>query len=167
MMELRPFRPEDAEIIIGWTDNEPDFRRWSADRYDHYPIKAEDMVSAYEAASGSGRFSAYTAVEDGEVVGHMIIRYPDEDMKAARFGFIIVDPKKRRRGLGRKMIGLAKDTAREKDGAVIATLGVFANNEPAYRCYLAAGFSEVPDIKEEYYHIFDEDWLCIEMSCQL
>ena len=62
---------------------------------------------------------------------------------------------------------LAKKLAAEKDGAERATLGVFANNEAAYRCYLSAGFREIPDTKEEYYHIFDDDWLCIEMECEL
>lgn len=167
MLELRKFTPEDAVKILGWTSDEVSFRQWSADRYGQYPISPEDIVSAYENASGSGKFFAYTAYEGDTAVGHMIIRFPGEDNKEARFGFIIVDPERRRQGFGRQMIELAKKLAAEKDGAERATLGVFANNEAAYRCYLSAGFREIPDTKEEYYHIFDDDWLCIEMECEL
>ncbi|MBQ4363209.1 MAG: GNAT family N-acetyltransferase [Oscillospiraceae bacterium] len=167
MMELRDFIPSDAEMIINWTGDETAFRKWCADRYDHYPIMPQDMISQYAGASQNGRFFPYTACEDGIPVGHMIVRFPDEDMSTARFGFVIVDPGKRGQGIGRKMLELAMRISAEKYGARQATLGVFANNEPAHRCYLAAGFTDVPDAEKEYYHIFGEDWLCTEMKCDL
>ena len=44
------------------------------------------------------------------------------------------------------------------------TLGVFRNNEPAYRCYKAVGFREVMTDEPEYYDIFGERWECIELE---
>ena len=43
MLRLRPYKPSDADAILGWIKNEDVFRKWSADRYDHYPITAADM----------------------------------------------------------------------------------------------------------------------------
>ncbi len=167
MLELRPFIPSDAQTIISWTGDETAFRRWCADRYDHYPIIPNDMTAQYDEAGKSGRFFPYTACEDGVPVGHLIVRYPGENMKTARLGFIIVDPSRRGKGIGREMIKLALKVSAERDGAENATLGVFANNEAAHRCYLGAGFTDVAGAEEEYYHIFDKDWLCIEMMCRI
>lgn len=167
MLQLRRYIPSDAEAVVTWVGDETAFRRWSADRYDHYPITAEDINSNYDTAGKNGWFFPYTMTDDGVPVGHLIMRYPYENKSIVRMGFIIVDPKRRGQGLGRRMIALAKEEASAKFGAVTATLGVFANNEPAHRCYLAAGFKEIPADKEEYFHIFGEDWLCIEMSAEL
>lgn len=166
MLELRTFSPNDAERIISWSADETAFRKWSADIYKSYPITGADMTGFYEEASRGGMFFPFTAVDDGEIAGHLIIRFP-KDKSTARFGFVIVDPARRGRGIGRQMLELAKKTATEQFGAERATLGVFANNEPAYRCYLAAGFREEEGQKEEYYRIFGEEWLCIEMSVDL
>ena len=44
------------------------------------------------------------------------------------------------------------------------TLGVFENNEPAYRCYRAAGFQDVPGDERACYMIENEAWSCREME---
>ena len=46
------------------------------------------------------------------------------------------------------------------------TLGVFENNEPAYRCYLAVGFRETTTAQTEYYHIGNEAWKCLELELE-
>lgn len=166
MLELREFVPSDAERIVEWTGDETAFRKWCADRYDRYPIAPGDMLSFYETASKSGWFFPYTAVLDGVPVGHLIIRFPYESRRTARFGFVIVDPSRRGQGLGRELIEAAKSEAKERFGASEATIGVFANNLPAHRCYLAAGFKDISSA-EEYYEIFGEKWLCIEMKAEL
>ena len=48
MMEFRKYQKEDAKEILSWIKTERDFRLWSADRYDKYPIKAEDINTNYE-----------------------------------------------------------------------------------------------------------------------
>ena len=47
MLRLRPYKENDAKIIVSWIKDELAFRLWSADRYDHYPITAEDMNHHY------------------------------------------------------------------------------------------------------------------------
>ena len=46
-MRLRPYKPCDAEIIVSWCKDEAAFRRWTSDRYDKFPITAEDMNKKY------------------------------------------------------------------------------------------------------------------------
>ena len=43
MLRLRPYKACDAELITSWFQDEYAFRQWSADRYDKYPIDADDM----------------------------------------------------------------------------------------------------------------------------
>ena len=62
------------------------------------------------------------------------------------------------------MLHLAADHAFRNMGAEIITLGVFADNLPALRCYRSAGFREIPTEKPEFFHILDEDWPCLEME---
>jgi hypothetical protein len=32
---------------------------------------------------------------------------------------------------------------------------------------MSVGFTEIPAEEEEFFHIFGEDWLCIELECRL
>ena len=166
MLSLRPFRPDDASVVLSWIHDERSFRLWSADRYDAFPITPEDMNAHYAAMSEAGRFFPMTAEENGSPFGHLILRYPGKDQRVVRFGFIIVDVKKRGRGLGKSMLILAADHAFRKLGAEKITLGVFADNLPARRCYRSAGFREVPSDSPEIFHILNEDWLCLEMELE-
>ena len=46
-MEFREYQENDALEILKWINNERDFRMWSADRYDIYPIKPDDININY------------------------------------------------------------------------------------------------------------------------
>lgn len=162
MLKLREFQPPDAEKIVAWTGCEREFRMWCADRYEHFPITAEDMISMYEEQVKAGTFFPITAVDENDnVAGHLILRYTDEVHEEVRFGFVIVDSSMRGRGVGREMLELAKRYASGVLGAKRITLGVFENNSPALKSYKAAGFKEVGGSKE--FEIFSEKWKCIEM----
>lgn len=165
-MKLRAYRPEDAAAILFWIQDERAFRLWSADRYDAYPITPEVMNAHYAAMSETGGFFPLTAEEDGAPVGHLILRYPGEDRRIIRFGFVIIDDRKRGCGLGKAMLHLAADHAFRDMGAERITLGVFTDNLPAIRCYRSAGFREIPSAAPEVFHILDKDWLCAEMELE-
>ena len=162
-LRLRPYKASDAQTIISWIGDEVAFRKWCADRYDSYPITAEDMNGSYEKCAESGSFFPITAVDDGSIVGHLIMRYTDEEKTIIRFGFIIVDDKKRGMGYGRKMLDEAVRYAFEKLNAQKITLGVFDNNEAAHRCYRSVGFTDITG-KTTTFPIFNEEWKCIEME---
>ena len=108
-MILRDFVKEDAPIIAGWIRSEDELYKWSADRFNKYPLSGDDINENYDPQIESGRFHPLTAVDNGgEVVGHFIIRYPRaDDDSSVRFGFVIVNPAFRGRGYGREMLRLA------------------------------------------------------------
>ena len=105
-MILRPYKPQDAEIIVSWIKDEEALRKWSSDRYGSYPITADDINHKYMDCNGDcvepDNFYPMTAVADEGIVGHLILRYTDEEKKILRIGFVIVDDTKRGKGYGKR-----------------------------------------------------------------
>ena len=140
-MTLRPLTIDDAPIILSWIKDKTAFRKWSADRYPTFPPKPEDMVAQYAADN----VFPFTAINnDGKIVGHIMLRYPDPSKAIIRFGFVIVDDQLRGKGYGKQMLQLAIQKAKQEFGAKKITLGVFDNNPSAFYCYESVGF-EVTD----------------------
>ena len=171
-MKLRPYKPIDAETIITWCRDERTFRKWTSDRYEYFPITAEDMNYKYIDCNGdceeSDNFYPFTAFDESGIVGHLIMRYTDTDKTTIRFGFVIVDDSKRGKGYGKEMLCLALKYAFEVFGAEKVTLGVFENNPAAYHCYKAAGFQDVKMEREIRCNVCGESWkiLELELSCE-
>ena len=164
MLRLRPYKNCDADIIASWIKNEYAFRQWCADRYDRYPISGADINAHYAGFADADWFYPMTAFDETGVVGHLIMRFTDEEKRILRFGFVIVDVNRRGEGYGREMLSLALQYAVLFLRAGKVTLGVFENNPAAYYCYKAAGFQDVPTEQAEYYHVLGEDWKCLEME---
>lgn len=164
MLRLRPYKACDAQTIVSWIKDELSFRKWCADRYEKYPITAEDMNAQYDSLADTDSFFQMTAFDESGVVGHLIMRFVDEEKKILRFGFVIVDDSKRGMGYGKEMLQLAIKYAFDILKVEKVTLGVFENNEAAYYCYKAAGFQDVELAEEEYFHILGEDWRCLELE---
>ena len=110
VMQLRPFRPDDAVKILSWCKDKHAFRLWSADKYKDFPARPEEMQKQYD----DDNMYPLTAVVDDVVIGHILMRYPSEDKTVIRFGFVIVDDSKRGKGYGRQMLCLAIDYARRE-----------------------------------------------------
>ena len=151
-LKLRPYKPCDADAIIRWIRDEETLRMWSADRFDAYPITADDINHKYCDLNGDcaepDNFYPFTAMdESGRAAGHLILRYTDPGRTTVRFGFVIVDDEMRGRGLGKQLLELAAQYAFGIFGARRITLGVFEHNVPAYRCYRAAGFRETGETR--------------------
>lgn len=164
LIRLRPYKACDAETIVSWIKDEITFRQWCADRYERYPITADDMNRHYNGFAYEDNFYQMTAFDETGIVGHLIMRFTDNEKSVLRFGFIIVDDAKRGVGYGRQMLELAIKYAFDILKARKITLGVFENNKAAYNCYKAVGFCEVHNEEKEKYHIFNEDWMCIELE---
>lgn len=166
-LKLRPYKPEDAKTIVSWIKDERALRKWSSDRYGEYPITAEDMNYKYLECNGdceeADNFYPMTAVDEKGPVGHLILRYTNEEKTTIRLGFIIVDDTRRGMGYGKRMIQMAMQYAFDMLGAEQLTLGVFENNPSAYYCYKAAGFKEIEMEQDFVFEILGEKWKCIEM----
>lgn len=167
-LRLRPYKPQDAETIITWIQDETILRKWSADRYGAYPIAAEDINYKYLECNGNCKepdnFYPMTATDENGPVGHLVLRYTDPEKKVIRFGYIIVDDSKRGMGYGKKMIQMAMQYAFTMLQAEKITLGVFENNPAAYHCYKAAGFRETVLEQDFIFEINGEKWKCIELE---
>lgn len=163
MLELRKFKNSDAKYIVSWLKSEYAFRQWSADRYENYPITADDMKHYYAQYSDDELYKL-TAVDGSEIIGHLTIRFTDEARKTARIGFVIVDDCQRGKGYGKQLVSSALEYAFDKLNAIKVTLGVFENNTPAIHCYLSCGFQTVETEITESYKCMGEIWNCIEME---
>ena len=160
MLRLRPYNSNDAEQIMSWSKDETAFYKWTAGVLGDYPLSKETF-------SAVTNLMAFTAIDDNEIIGFFTIRKPKESFDELRFGFVVVDSKKRGKGYGKKMLQLGLKYAKEIYGAKKVSLGVFENNESAYHCYKAVGFQDIVLEETEMYHVLGEDWKCLELEIQL
>ncbi|MCR4690924.1 MAG: GNAT family N-acetyltransferase [Lachnospiraceae bacterium] len=164
-MQLREYRKEDGDYICKWVLNEEELYKWSADRICKFPFTGEDLWNEYKRQSENLRFQPMTATDEaGKPIGHLFIRFPGEKEEEVRFGFVIVDPQIRGKGCGREMLQLAIEYVKANFQSERITLGVFANNEKAKRCYESLGFTR--------YHIRDcqlpiGNWECIDLELNM
>jgi len=161
-MELRKYNKEDAKEILNWINNEKEFRLWSADRYQSYPITPDDINNNYEKSRELSNFYPLTLVDDNKIIGHLILRNPDNNEDVIRMGFIIVDHSIQGKGYGKALINLAIKYAKETLHAKEINLGVFTCNDGALHCYQSVGF-EIVGLEKNAYKFYDEEWDCAEM----
>lgn len=165
MLRLRPYKACDAQTITTWLTDEFSFRQWSADRYEKYPITADDMNLYYDREKDNGQIWAMTAFDDTGIVGHFTMRFPvQNNFDEIRLGFVIVDNKKRGKGYGKEMLSLAVRYAFDAVKVKKISLGVFENNTAAFYCYRSCGFQVVRLENTESYRCMGETWNCIEME---
>lgn len=162
-MKLRNYKAEDSAIICRWIKTEDELYKWSADRFNKFPLHENDIEDTYVAQMQTGRFIPISAVnDDDQLIGHFIIRYPDEDDDTrVRFGFVIVAPKYRGKGYGKEMLQLGIRYVKENLKAEKIDLGVFENNQSAVRCYESVGFKEYQRRTCEF---SVGTWVCIDMK---
>ncbi len=167
-MFLRHYKPCDAKKIVSWCKDERIFQLWGGERFGKFPITEKVMNNKYFNENGDcieeDNFYPMTAVNDGETVGHFIIRYLNGDLKILRFGWVIVDESKRGCGYGQNMLTLGLKYAFEIMMADKVTIGVFENNTPAYRCYQSVGFHKDENAEDYFEEIQGKMQRIIELE---
>ena len=138
MLNLRPYKTNDAEHIVSWIEDENAFRLWCADRFENYPLLPEEFSKLYQNKNDD--FFGMVAEDEGDIIGHFFIQKLNQ--AKYKFGLIIVDSTKRGKGYGKKMLQLALEYAKTTLKAKSITLLVFDINKSAYKCYLNLGFKE-------------------------
>lgn len=162
MLRLRPFRKNDAKYIINWTNEPEEFYKWSAGILGEFPLTEQRMIESTSGRDSDEHYFPFTAFDENGPVGFFHMRVKGDNYKLLRFGFVIIDPKKRNMGYGKQMLELGLHFAFEVYGADVVNLGVFANNEPAYKCYKSIGFEENGERID--YEIYGNTWTDIEME---
>ena len=155
MIRIRPYKEADEEKILTWCPDEDTHDRWTAGVLGPYPLIPERFRKTAD-------LMRFTALDEREICGFFTARNPKETLDELRFGFVIVDPAKRGKGIGREMLRLGLRFAFEVYGAERVTLGVFEENLPARGCYRAAGFDET-GVRETYV-LHGEERTALEME---
>lgn len=140
-IELRPFRPDDADALIAWFDTEAALREFAGPG-PRWPLDHAQL----EQRMHEPGVHAWTARLPGEPdpMGHIErIRTAEID----RIDRVVIAPEHRGRGLGVPLVHAVLDQlpiVRPVD------LLVFAGNVPAIRTYEAVGFVDAGAIAPEY-----------------
>ena len=147
-LRLRHYKACDADSIISWIKEEDALRKWSSDRFGSYPITSDDINNKYLGNNGDciepDNFYPFTAFDESGAVGHLILRYTDNEKKTIRFGFVIVDDSKRGKGYGRKLLSLAQEEFFASYPMVKKLIGqVKKENMASKKCFTDSGFEEV------------------------
>ena len=142
MLRLRPYKPCDAKTIVSWIKDEIAFRKWCSDRFEKYPILAEDINDKYFSHNGDcveeDNFYPLTAFDETGIIGHLILRFTDEQKKTIRFGFVIVDDAKRGKGYGKALLKKLASIAVER-GCGRMEWWCLDWNQPSIDVYKALG----------------------------
>ncbi|MBE6564505.1 MAG: GNAT family N-acetyltransferase [Ruminococcaceae bacterium] len=142
VLTLRPYRESDAETIVSWLADEHAFALWSAGRYENWPLSAEGMNTRM-AEDAEGSVTALTMTDGVTVLGHLLMRFPNEEKDEIRLFSIIVDSRQRGRGLGRSLLRLAETYAFDTLSVKRITISVFEENAPARTCYDRLGYTVI------------------------
>ena len=142
-MELRSFTPADGQSVTEWIGDERAFRMWCADRFEKYPITAEEFNAIYNAPTP---FTGMIACDGGEAIGHFFIQPLGNSVY--KLGLIIVDGQKRGKGYGKKMVETAVEYVKTNFNAESIILYAFDGNPAAYNCYKSLGFSETGKVTQ-------------------
>lgn len=158
-MRIREYKKEDSEIVSSWVTSIEQLYMWSADRIEVFPLEKETLDMYYQKYMSDEYIPLSLVDENDTCVAHLFVRKTEE--KVWRLGFVIVDPNKRKQGLGKELIRQTIAYIQEKEQPQKLTLGVFTNNPNAYYLYKSMGFV---DLEEEVYKMKIGTWPCLEME---
>lgn len=161
MLKLRIFKTGDEKIISTWVKEPKEFYLWTAGIMGDYPVTEQKILDAVSAREHDSKYFPFVAIDDDGIVGFFTMRPLGEDDKKVSFGYVIVDPKKRGLGIGKKMLELGLKFAFDDYEANEISIDVFDNNETAYKCYLKLDFHITG--KQEIIEVGGYTWNYLEM----
>jgi len=136
-IHVREARPDDAEAIARF--NEAMALETEALRLDPAAIRAGVVAVLKDPSKGC----YFVAEADGQVAGALLVTYEWSDWRNAAFLWlqsVYVDPKRRRRGIFRRLFEHVERLARSS-GACGLRLYMDAHNEAARRTYERLGMT--------------------------
>ena len=162
MMNIREYNVDkDFPVIRDWITDERTHAMWCANRTD-FPLQKESFDLLLNDMAERFGDKPYVAVDgDGTVEGFFCYSL-NQDTQEGMLKYVMVDPARRGRGLGREMIRHAVQYAFDLTGADAVHLMVFSANERARKCYESVGFTE-RHRQEGAVSYDDEDWDRINM----
>jgi RimJ/RimL family protein N-acetyltransferase len=150
---LRPFERPDFDRLLAWIDSPESLMLWAGPLF-RFPLDVAQL-EAYRASAEpqSSPRRIYTACEtNGERVGHIEL-----NRHSARLCRVLVDPARRRQGLGRAMVRPILRLTFAEHGLHRVDLLVFDFNRAAIRCYEAEGFEREGHLRDAR-RVGDKNW---------
>jgi RimJ/RimL family protein N-acetyltransferase len=136
---FRPFRLADANALLSWVSSADELLQWSGPHFS-FPLD-QRQLREYAASAGTDRHLISGVSPSGEVVGHAELNLlAQHDLGQLRR--IAVAPEMRGLGIGLALVESMTSLAFDELHLNRLELVVFSFNEPARRCYAAAGFTE-------------------------
>lgn len=137
MVALEMFDARAAPVIAGWSTDPEATMLWCS-----LPSVTGDVVAGWSDAS---HVEAYVLCDDGAVVAYGEL-WVDTDENEVELAHVIVDPSRRGRGLGRRLVsGLVEQARRHYP---VLAMRVHSQNEVAIRAYEGAGFTRASAAEE-------------------
>ncbi|MBR4760428.1 MAG: GNAT family N-acetyltransferase [Lachnospiraceae bacterium] len=161
-MKIRAYNADrDFPVIKDWITDERTHAMWCANRTS-FPIEKESFDQLLKDIAERCNDKPFVALdENGAVVGFFCYSL-NTDTREGMLKFVMVDPARRGKGLGREMIRSATAYAFDETGAKAVQLMVLSANERARKCYEGAGFTE-RHRQEGAFSYQDEIWDRINM----
>jgi RimJ/RimL family protein N-acetyltransferase len=137
---FRGFQSSDADALISWASSPDELLQWSGPHFS-FPLDRKQL-RAYAKSAGERRqlISGVLAGTDAVVAHAELNLLPEHELGQIRR--VIVAPELRGRGIGRELIQWLVKLSFVDLHLNRLELVVFDFNEPARRCYEAAGFKE-------------------------
>jgi GNAT superfamily N-acetyltransferase len=107
-----------------------------------YPTSSEDMYRRFEAISTDASYATLVAVRGGKVLGMVglhLERFYESNGSCVRIMALVVGSEYRGRGVGRTLISIAEDWARQREAEVIV-LTTHKRRADAHRFYVGMGY---------------------------
>jgi RimJ/RimL family protein N-acetyltransferase len=165
VVRLRPYKSSDARYIVNWIKGEEDFTKWCANLI-KYPLTEESMKEIKDSYDNNEKAWLFIALDDdGTPVGFLAMKNADYESNSIHLGFVIIDPSKRNKGLGKQMLNKAVKYAFEILNMSTITLKVFDNNPGAHKCYQSIGFVD-KKYYEKSFPYKNEMWGCYDMAIE-
>jgi len=165
MIRLRPLKKCDLKLMIDWFQNRLEFMQWCAGKFE-YPLTIMQLEEYYDRSENDVNAWIMTAMDnDGNPVGHFLMRKADYINNSIHIGFIVIDKNQRGKGYGRELVDSALEYAFGILKVNRVTLGVFENNALAHSCYLSAGFIDENYIESSFQYN-NQSWGLYEMAAE-
>lgn len=159
-MELRPTAAGDLETILGWVENNQEMVMWSGLTFT-WPLEYGQLARYLDNPNRTYWSAVDTAAK--KLMGHASLLI-DNDADLMRVGFIIVDPGRRGRGVGRELVDAVVRQGFQASTLPVMKLGVYSHNTAALDLYESLGFKRTGAVFQTT--VDDEQWDVVEMARQ-
>jgi len=138
VLALRPFQPADDESLISWVRSPDELLTFAGPQLS-WPLDSAQLQRIRAAADTM----SWTAVRPPSVapIGHAELIVRRESPRRGHIARVIIDPARRRSGLGRELILAVLQVARAQKLEMV-TLNVRKGNDGAIALYGGLGFRE-------------------------